>query len=83
MGHNVGTYNPLILVVSPIALDRIRAHLTTVAVLSELGMWFGLELDDVAALAVLDAEDLDVDGAGPVVPLGVLLAVTGLGQLMC
>lgn len=61
--------------ISPVAGNRIRSHLSSVSVLAELGVRFSLQLDDVAALAVLHAENLDVDGASPVVPAGVLFAV--------
>lgn len=61
--------------VAPVALDGVGLDHTTVAMLSELGMWLSLELDHVRAVSVLYAVDLDVDGASPVVPCGVLLAV--------
>jgi hypothetical protein len=64
-----------LLMVTPIALDRIRANLASVAMLSELSVRLRLQLDHVATSPVLEAQRLDIDGSGPVIPGGVFFAV--------
>ncbi len=61
--------------VSPVTLDGISLHHTTMSVLPELCMGIGLELDDVCAIAVLHAKHLHVDGTDPMIPASILLAI--------
>ena len=61
--------------IPPRSFDRIRAHLTAMSVLAKFGVRLGSELDHIAAFAVLDAKNLDIDGACPVIPASVLLAI--------
>ena len=57
-----------------------RSNLATMSVLAQLGVRVGLQYDNICAAAVLKAEGLDVDAAGPMVPAGVFLGVdVGVG----
>lgn len=61
--------------VSPLSLDGVGSHLTSVAVLAQLSVRLRLECDHIGAGSVLEAVWLDPDAAYPVVPAGVDLAV--------
>lgn len=75
MGNGDAVGLLLLTVIPPGSFNRIRAHLTAMSVLAEFGVRPGSELDHIAAFAVLDAENLDIDRACPVIPASVLLAV--------
>ena len=61
--------------IAPISLDGVSLYHATMPKLAELSVRISLQLDYVAATAVLEAERLDVDRAGPVVPASVFFAV--------
>lgn len=61
--------------VAPISLDRVRTHLTAMAMLPEFGVRLGLQLDHVRAGAVLESQRLDVNRASPVIPVGICFAI--------
>lgn len=61
--------------VSPVALDGKGLNRASVAMLAELGMRVRLQSDGVTSVAVLKSIGLNIDGAGPVIPTCIFLAI--------